>query len=546
MSTCWRPLRLNSAHDHLPPLLISCTFSQSSYTVHVTDLTNVWSESLEKRAIERRSEDEETSINPVNDTEQLRILLGKLQDGLTGNSQTSLSLSSRKGRNRSEATDLVLNIIATLPKPLKPLKWPVQLQNMGQSALTAHLTVPLIKAQNSRLKELELLIDLLKHKDHVIQRLVDKLETTGSDLASVFAGAASKNGKALPRNQAEERVKGLKPFDVNLWRKSAKLGEISSGSDPVRQILEEVFDEGSGLALGGELASEEPAEWENWWQNLGEVALELPKSPHVIRSVKRDLKADVESEDYDDDFQVQATPPPHDEGHSRESKNKTPTKKATPAKARDTSTEDDDDLDAPSQRSNAAIPDSLPLSQPTHQARRFGRIGGTKTKEPPKLPVKSTPESPVEPTKNDPLSGDETASEDDNAPLQPKVILLQSKATSSAVKSSTGGLGKIGGKRREPNPLPAVDFDDPSILEDSTSALTSPKHAKNSTIPKHESTEEEKNIDHETRGQYSAAKKDDSPESEESEMEKADRKREEKRRELEQKAKAPPKKKRRF
>jgi len=71
----WKPLHLSaSAGAHLPALLISEAFTAASYTVHLTDLTYIWSECLDRRDIIRRSRAEDTSIDP-SDNEQLQILL---------------------------------------------------------------------------------------------------------------------------------------------------------------------------------------------------------------------------------------------------------------------------------------------------------------------------------------------------------------------------------------------------------------------------------------------------------------------------------------
>ena len=53
MPTMWRPLPPFS--NGLPPLFVSPSFGASAYTLHVTDLANVWSETLERKAIFGRS-----------------------------------------------------------------------------------------------------------------------------------------------------------------------------------------------------------------------------------------------------------------------------------------------------------------------------------------------------------------------------------------------------------------------------------------------------------------------------------------------------------
>ncbi|PBP22476.1 hypothetical protein BUE80_DR006712 [Diplocarpon rosae] len=52
----WKPLHISkSAGLHLPVLLISTSFTPTSFTVHLTDLTYLWSEKLDRSAIVARS-----------------------------------------------------------------------------------------------------------------------------------------------------------------------------------------------------------------------------------------------------------------------------------------------------------------------------------------------------------------------------------------------------------------------------------------------------------------------------------------------------------
>src|SRR3569833_120680 len=90
--------RLPGTHPEVPDLLVSAAFSESAYTVHVTDMSNIWSESLDRRAICLRALHEETKIDPTNGDDQMGVFLGKVLSALDPSSDELvvawLSLSS--------------------------------------------------------------------------------------------------------------------------------------------------------------------------------------------------------------------------------------------------------------------------------------------------------------------------------------------------------------------------------------------------------------------------------------------------------------------
>ena len=82
MASSWQllPLYFDSLKE--TPLLSRSSFQTQSYDIFVTDLTSVWSESLDRRQIIRRALNEDTSIDPSQDSTQLKILLDKIKAGL--------------------------------------------------------------------------------------------------------------------------------------------------------------------------------------------------------------------------------------------------------------------------------------------------------------------------------------------------------------------------------------------------------------------------------------------------------------------------------
>ncbi|KAF4628801.1 hypothetical protein G7Y89_g9348 [Cudoniella acicularis] len=659
----WTPLHLSPvASGILPPILIASSFSPDAYTVHLTDLTNIWSESLKRSDIVQRSQEENTSIDP-SDREQLQILLQKIELGLAEGDGTTSALSIHTDEGRP---GLTLNLTVKLPGGFAPLQWPVRLAASPQSLLTSHLMVPLLEAQHARMQEMASLAEIMKEKDHVIQKLLDKLESQGTELGQVFPQAAGKAGRKLSRQQAEERVKGLATFNLNACRNSVD----TKPSHDRGHLISEVFksDGGYGMRIGpGKQSpapySDEIEATESWWNNIkgitvylktGKISTSisrpnlrdikpLPKQ-NASKAVKKEEPAKSHSFDpskdniYDDDdddddaFQVQATP------LSRKSK----ASKSAPPKSpiNDSTDSDDEDLDAPSQRSK--VPDSIPTSQPLplsqpsfwasaspsppKKTKKLGTIGEKKAApaapvnedgstedggSPLSKPSKKMEKLGTQKVSSKPIDDEDTATEDDEF-SSPKPHKNMSRLGSEKVsqKSNNDGdgetstedeavslpkssppkpappkpkkamLGKIGGKKKPskaPTPEPPEDkasLPEPeapkpkkaklgklggkktrNVEQENNTPSPAPDETKISTPKKKigtiggrkikTETSPEKEL--ETRGRTEVREeKEKTPEKRETSSERADRKRAALKRELEEKSKAPVKKKRKF
>jgi len=560
MSAPWRLLNQTSSGAELPPLLISATFTSNSYTVNITDLTYIWGESLDRRSIIKRSLDEDTSIDPSEDAEQLRVFLDKIQSTLSGAENTTLSLQANSSLKSKDPPSLDLYITAKLPRGLQPLQWPIHLTPLPQSELSSKLTIPIFRAQNARMRELERLVETLKEKDHVIQKLVDKLETTGAELGHVFPGAVGKGGRKVPRKQVEERVKGLGAFEVEGWKKEMRLMEKENSNEDIKLVMKKVYEEDPSLLLDPVTYSAAPRSWLNWWDNVKENPIELANRIDEQKSKNETAKApDVREQDEltakedEDDFQVQATPPRLDGGcgKDRDPASSPPTLRSQ-AVIQD-STDDEDDLDAPSQRS--LVPDSVPLPPPKQQPRKLGAIGRSKPAPAPtpRMPAKS--KSPVPQAKSNgthPVVDDEeTASEDEDDHPAARSPTPPRPASPTPAKAKKGGLGKIGGRAKEATP-PVTR----AVVEENTAsehkADHKPKHklgviGHKAPTPAPEVDEAKSHDAEEMRGRGAEVSKEEKKEQpRETSKERADRKREELKRALEEKAKVPVRKKRKF
>jgi hypothetical protein len=270
--------------------------------------------------------------------------------------------------------------------------------------------------------------------------------------------------------------------------------------------------------------------------------LRRQESPAPTGIVPRDNFSKKELDD-DDGFQVQATPP-HLSSIKRRDKND--------GISEDGGSEaDSDDLDAPSQHS--LIPDSIPLNAPSQRSlvpdsvplnasskattRQLGAIGGVKKTENNKEPPLERDETPISLSKES-KTDDETTTEDE-APSAPtlKVEPVQ--------KVKKTGLGKIGGKKTTATPTP-----DPEPISQSPE-IAPPSSQPSSELPRrgrglgHIGKRAQIRDSQATQEIVKEEIKEETPPRETS-RERADRKREALKRDLEEKAKAPVKKRRRF
>lgn len=458
----WRPLPGCSSAASLgfPMLLVSSSFGRDSYRVHITDLANIWSESLDKKGLVMRGLAENTSIDPL-ESDQRPLLLAKIRSALDptaeGHELTSLTLSvDDRGMHKAGKGALVLVITCILPEPLKPLKWPMYFVRNPPSALATELVLPLIQAHRRRCREVESLEVALREKDAVITRLVDKLEGMGAGLEHIFNQLSGK--RKVSRAVAEEKVKGLAPFESDAWRKQLDAVASHETAD-IADLVESTFG-GEGLKYSARFEITGSAQLDNWWETLSPgVTAHLnaeERSERKARDTSPSSRKQEPSgpENDSDDFQVQATPP-HLMGKP---------KRQTPQKTREASTSSDDDGEP------SAIPDSHPMppsaqkaEQYTHSS-RLGSIGIHSRKRtaspeasPPakavtsEKPVTRPPAHPSAVKDNDDES--ETASEAGDGDTTRGLSGLETDGEPSALPESppkkaprSGGLGRIGGR----------------------------------------------------------------------------------------------------
>lgn len=470
----WKPLQFSaSAGAQLPSFLISSEFYKDSYTVRLTDLTNTWTEKIDHDAIIERSSEEDTSIDPSEDEDQLSIFLDKIKLGLAGGKDTSLSLQVAAGTESGPLPHLLLHVKIPLPGGLKDLKWRYELSPQGPKETINKFVHPNLIALQEKRKEVEGLVDLLEEKDAVIQKLVDTLENQGTDLGTIFHQASGRAGRKVDRKKASEKVKGLKVFDIEAWKRELQFDHAKDGWE----LLNNVFgsnDIGSNISTAHGFDKED-GEFQWWGHMQGKtVGILGNNTTTTLRDLPRRNIEQVHVPP-EDDFQRQSTPP-----HLSKSK-------AKPDTSMDDSTDDDDDLDAPSQRSR--IPDSLPISQarasspnrtstPSSSPRQVTKSAnklGTKRKASTPTPASQTADDTTEDDEPMPASSHSTKTindDDDNAndttdddalsslPSMSKRRQTPQKSPTpqSPLPKKKSKLGKIGGKKApSPSPEPEIE-----------------------------------------------------------------------------------------
>lgn len=291
----WYPLKTTSGiPPHSPPLLVQRSFTSNSYSVYLTDLTFLWGETLPRRGIIQRALNEDTSIDPSEDTTQLRILLEKLKESLSvcedkdDNIDVHIEAGPTNSLQMPCTTAIHLKITYELPEPLKPLVWTFRFEPLPQTLFSKMLLVPLMSITALRSAQVQSLVRIIKDKDIVLDKLQESLKDQNIPVANIIGGSAS-------------RRRALERFDEQIWR-SQILDSKASGCSEAGKILQDIF----GVEGRPSRKSAIDPEWENvvrnlegngsnsdrgkdWWEELG-------AAPSSRERKKKNLKA-FESDD---------------------------------------------------------------------------------------------------------------------------------------------------------------------------------------------------------------------------------------------------------
>jgi len=312
MTSSWEPFVLSKrdTNDSFPQLFIQRNFTKTTYSVFVTDLSNLWGESLSKSRILDRADDQNASIDPSLNDDQLGILLTHLHDALSGTKEhVDVEMDVKQQHESQQQQDstntCVLHISTTedLPKPLRQLFWKFRLKPLSCLELTQQLTIPLISLAATYNHQVKSLCGLLKEKDVVIHKFLDWFDHAKMDIRTMFPGY--KKGVRMAG-----KGKGLLVFDLAQW-KSEILNEdndVDGDNKNVALLMKDAYKGVDGEVLAranvyGRQASKNSNVWWNDW--TGKVKVE--RLEEVQENTQRESVSQLmrrASSDEEDDFEV--------------------------------------------------------------------------------------------------------------------------------------------------------------------------------------------------------------------------------------------------
>ncbi|EGC46002.1 conserved hypothetical protein [Histoplasma capsulatum var. duboisii H88] len=303
----WSKLQLPS-DSPAPPLLYKYLTSKLGCEIYVTDLAHVWSQSLSRKEILKNASKYNTSIDPGEDEEQYFVFLQKISDALRGSEGSSLLLTSDPGGEK-----LKLLTSTKLPTPLVPLEWTFTLSQQPPNALAKHILLPILKGEANHEARILSLIGHVKQKDWTLNKLFDKIESSGVDLSMVFhgMGGVRLSRKESVYSQASQLIKGVAPFDENLWNNEYQV------KDADYNLGVHIANE---LSFTSSFADRQIDDFapDNWWNKLGtdsfgnarQTARKDKEQKNPVSEISPPpAEKDEASHSDDDEFQTMETPP---------------------------------------------------------------------------------------------------------------------------------------------------------------------------------------------------------------------------------------------
>ena len=109
---------------------------------------------------------------------------------------------------------LLLTTECPLPSPLPTLRWIWVLQRMDVDGVRDQFLVPLLASNILQSRRVEELSEMLTEKDKVMGKILDRLDSDGMDLTSIFPQAVdAKGNKGNKRLQLMRQLPALRPYN---------------------------------------------------------------------------------------------------------------------------------------------------------------------------------------------------------------------------------------------------------------------------------------------------------------------------------------------
>jgi hypothetical protein len=262
----WRILPFSNRDAGPPLLLFKFVTTSDGFALYVTDLVHCWIDSRDRASITKEAARYRTSIDPSEDAGQFGVLLSKLRDGLTGTQGGRCKIGSmyRDSQESMSSWGFTLLTRTPLPPPLQPLLWTFHLFQEGRTLLTRELLLPALASELKYRMQAEELRSKIEEKDHVITRLMDKIEQSSMDLSLVFPGY-SIGRKGLNAQHAVKVVPGLSRFDAVGWQKAHADDQLAT----IQSLVEAISKPGSHqLSFEG---PHDPFDGASAWELFGKV-----------------------------------------------------------------------------------------------------------------------------------------------------------------------------------------------------------------------------------------------------------------------------------
>ncbi|KIY02284.1 uncharacterized protein Z520_02422 [Fonsecaea multimorphosa CBS 102226] len=305
----WQELQ-TAPRRSCPKLFYSLsTTKEQSLTLLLTDLISIWESSLDRYDILAAAARQQTSIDPSVSSDQFEVLLSKIRKSLRDGEN---HIVRDGGHGGSSQAQLLLRTRIDLPRPLRPLEWTFTLDPQRASELAERILRPSLHEVFVSQKKITSLLGIIREKDHIISRLLDRVGNSAVDLSLVFPGitgfiSRKGGGGNVSVADAKKHVPGMASFDEKSWtRQFANDDDGYEGAD--RTGL-------SNLVRGCEKCfAHSRAEHESWVKDLpstekldqNEASKQRIGSPST-KAVQK--KPDIDRDSTDDEFERQATPP---------------------------------------------------------------------------------------------------------------------------------------------------------------------------------------------------------------------------------------------
>jgi hypothetical protein len=445
----------------LPLLLYRFITTSQDYQLYLTDVTHIWYERLEHGQILQKAEEKETSIDPSEDANQFAVFLQKIRDALEGVGSSGVDVASGKS-DRLEITTTT-----ELPGGLNSLQWTFVLSKEPPSEVTQHLLLPLLRSEQGHRRRERELLDHLAEKDKVLSKIFDKIDA--SQLTDIFPGIAGPRNAKLKTSGLLKYIKGASRFDESEWQKTFAAEESDTTA------AEDIADLASGI-LKASASKDAHLRAEAWWQTLDENEQDTRRpstkrkppaqiQPVVSESVKAKGEALGVDDSTDDEGEFQVS------WHAEHISTKRPSNKISqrqetpPHLKRDKggiseklAADDYGTTESDEEAEPASKPKSTQLhSRPEQQKPKgLGKIGGSRaiteaSQRPPSSTASTASSDALQPT-----HAEEATESDSPSPQRRSVIPPPSPTQHEkpvAAPKRKGGLGKIGGKKPEPEPV---------------------------------------------------------------------------------------------